>query len=124
MKLILMIFILCGQASADTFRIAGENISFENQDGLLLKDCENKKCEALKTILKFKRINLKRIRASQKYSSSIGSDVCKLAYKANSLIGIASNNDQRAFCVFKDSSVVEINSLSDYLVKNNIVQGI
>lgn len=36
-------------------------------------------------------------------------------------LGVAENQDGRAFCVFKDGSLVEINSLSAYLLEKKIV---
>jgi hypothetical protein len=108
------------EASAETFKIGGELIVFENKDGLLLKGCE-KECLALKKVAEFQKINLKKIRAKETFYASIGSDVCRLVYKSGSLIGINKEKDQRAFCVFKDNSLIEINSLSKYLVDKKIV---
>ena len=41
--------------------------------------------------------------------------------KAESILGVAENQDGRAFCVFKDGSLIEINSLSSYLTEKKIV---
>ncbi len=107
-------------ALADTYKIGGELYIFKSSDGLLLKGCE-KDCLALQTINKFKKINLKKERAKETFVSSVGSDVCRLVYKANSVIGVNQDKDQRAFCVFKDNSLIEINSLSSYLTEKKIV---
>lgn len=122
MKYFITFFIINNVAFAETFQVSGQNLSFENHNGLLLQGCETKKCEALKTISYFKKIDLKKIRRKQTSVASVGSDVCKLVYKAGSVIGIADNKDQRAFCVFRDNSAVEINSLSNYLIQNQILK--
>lgn len=105
---------------AESFKIAGSLASFSEKEGLLLKGCE-KKCEALKVIQKHKKINLDEAREGMKTTNSVGSDVCLKVYKADSLLGVAENKDMRAFCMFKDHSMVEMNSLSEYLVKKKIV---
>jgi hypothetical protein len=107
-------------AIAENFKISGELVVFENKDGLLVKGCE-KECLALKKVAEFKKINLEKIRAKEPFHASIGSDVCRLVYKTGSLIGVTKEKDQRAFCVFKDNSLIEINSLSKYLIDKKIV---
>jgi hypothetical protein len=120
MKLSLLLFFLTSTTLADTFKISGELISFENKDGLLTKGCEAS-CIALKKVSEFKKINLKKIRAKEVFRGSIGSDVCRLVYKGESTIGVTEAKDQRAFCVFLDQSMIETNSLSQYLTEKNIV---
>ncbi len=71
--------------------------------------------------LKAKKIKLKAIRAKETYLGSVGSDVCRLVYEGGSVIGIAENRDQRAFCVFKDNSLIEINSLTEYLKDKKLI---
>ena len=87
---------------------------------MLVAKCENQWL-ALKKIDQFKSIDLKKNRTHKQFIGSIGSDVCQFIYKASSILGIASNSDQRAFCLFQDGSMVEINSLSLYLEKKKIV---
>ena len=120
MKLSLLLFFLTFTTLADTFKISGELISFENKDGLLTKGCEAS-CVALVKVSEFKKINLKKIRAKEVFRGSIGSDVCRLVYKGESTIGVTETKDQRAFCVFLDQSMIETNSLSQYLTEKNIV---
>ena len=120
MKVILMFLILTNISFAESFKISGESVRFENKDGLIIKGCE-KECLALKKIGEFKKINLKQVRIHEKFEGSIGSDVCRLVYKSRSIIGIADNLDQRAFCVFPDNSLIEINSLSQFLKDKKIV---
>ena len=108
-------------ATAETFKIGGQLIEFQSKDGLLLKGCETQ-CLALKTVGKFKKINLQAIRAKEPFVGPVGSDVCRLVYKVNSIIGINENKDQRAFCVFKDNSLIEINSLGLYLLEKKMVK--
>lgn len=114
MKILLIALMLSSIAFAEVFKISGELIDFKNQDGLLVRNCE-KGCLALKAIAAHKKINLTEARAKETFVGSVGSDVCRLVYGGGSVIGIAENRDQRAFCVFKDNSIVEINSLSHYL---------
>ena len=118
--IILALFISSTALAADTFKIGGELVSFKNKDGLLVKGCE-KNCQALAAVTKLKKINLKKLRSKEQFVGSIGSDVCRLAYKGNSVIGVNEEKDQRAFCVFKDNSLIEINSLSQYLTEKKIV---
>lgn len=123
MKTIFLIFIFSisiSVALAESFKIAGGLVSFELKDGLLLKGCD-KSCIALETIKKHKKIDLVHVRKGMTFSNSVGSDVCDKVYKADSLLGVAQNGDRRAFCYFKDKSMVEMNSLSKYLLDKKIV---
>ena len=112
---------LTSAALAETYKISGDLVAFENKNGLLVKGCQ-KKCVALEKVAAFKKINLKKIRTKEKFYGSVGSDVCRLVYKAPSVIGIEQNRDQRAFCVFSDNSMIEINSLTEYLSDKKIVK--
>ncbi|HXH76138.1 MAG TPA: hypothetical protein VNJ08_14300 [Bacteriovoracaceae bacterium] len=106
---------------AELFIIAGTPQEFIPQGKLLLSGCA-KQCDALNAIKEHPHINLKEVRKGMKYSNSTGSDVCARVYKADSLLGQAQNRDRRAFCYFKDQSMVEMNSLSAHLIENKIVQ--
>ncbi len=106
---------------AETYLIEGSLVSFETKDGLLLKGCQ-KNCQALKTIATHKSIDMKVVTKNLKYVGAAGSDVCHEIYKAKSLLGRDSTTkDQRAFCLFPDFSMVEINSLTEYLKKNKFI---
>lgn len=117
----LILFALSSAAYAESFKIAGQMVEFKTKDGLITKGCV-KSCEALKQIQKHKNINMLEVRNGMKFSNSVGSDVCDKVYKAQALIGVTENGDQRAFCYFKDKSMVEMNSLSSYLVEKKIVK--
>lgn len=121
MKFAIIFLLVPLMTSAEVFKIAGQEIVFKTQDGLVLNGCE-KGCEALKVIQKHKKIDLTSLRKGQKYINSTGSDVCALQYKAKSVIGIMENRDQRAFCVFTDASMVEMNSLGAYLETKNFIK--
>lgn len=116
-----LILLLSLSAQAESFKIAGSLADFSEKEGLLLKGCE-KNCDALKVIKKHKKIDMNDAREGMKTTNSVGSDVCLKVYKADSILGVAENGDMRAFCMFKDHSMVEMNSLSEYLVKNKIVK--
>lgn len=120
MKLLIFLTLFSISVKAESFKIAGENIKFDDRVGILVAKCKNQ-CLALKKIDQFKYIDLKKNRAHEQFIGSIGSDVCQFIYKARSILGIASNRDQRAFCLFQDGSMVEINSLSQYLEKKKMV---
>ena len=120
MKYLLIFFFLIQTAVADVFKISGNLFEFKNQAGLFVKGCENK-CEALRVVSQHQKIDLKKARKKQNFRGSIGSDVCALIYQAKSIIGVNLDQDQRAFCVFPDDSMIEINSLSDYLISKKIV---
>ena len=108
-------------AYAEAFKIAGGTVEFKEVDGLLLKGCESK-CDALTAIKKHKKIDLKSARKGMAFTNSVGSDVCHKVFKADSLLGVAENSDRRAFCMFKDKSMIEMNSLTSYLVDKKIVK--
>jgi len=117
----LIIALISTSAFAESYKIAGDLLEFKTVDGLVTRGCE-KGCEALKVIKKHKKIDLKAARKGQPFINSVGSDVCHKVYKADSLLGVAENTDRRAFCMFKDKSMVEMNSLSAYLVDKKIVK--
>jgi len=122
MKILALSLILVSlDISAEVFKINGSSIDFEKKSSVLVSGCE-KTCEALKALGTHKKISLKKARAGIAFIGSTGSDVCKYVYKANAVIGVNEGKDQRSFCVFKDQSMLEINSLSDYLEKNKIAQ--
>ena len=118
---ILIILLLSLPVYAESFKIAGDVTSFQDKDGLLVKGCE-KECDALKVIKKHSKINLEAARKGMKTTNSVGSDTCLKVYKADSILGTAENKDMRAFCLFQDHSMVEMNSLSQYLVNKKILK--
>jgi len=120
-KNILFFLLLPAFAFGESFKISGERYDFSEKNGLSLYGCE-KGCEALKVIESTKKIDLTKLRKGKKYVNSTGSDSCALAYKARATIGVNSGGDQRAFCIFKDQSMVEMNSLSSYLETKNITK--
>ncbi len=121
MKFVLLLLISFA-ACAETYLIEGNLVYFERKDGLLLKGCQ-KNCKALKTINAHKTIEMKEVTKNLRFVGAPGSDVCHETYKASSLLGRDSTTkDQRAFCLFSDLSMVEINSLTDYLIKNKIIR--
>jgi hypothetical protein len=120
LKYIFIILFFISSLKAETFKVSSKLLTFENKDGLLLFGC-TENCIALKKIKEFKKINLEKARKDIKFNGSIGSDVCKLIYLGESLLGTMENKDQRAFCVFSDSSMIETNSLSNYLKSHSIV---
>lgn len=117
---ILIILLFSFPVFAESFKIAGKHLDFANKDGLILRGCE-KSCEALKVIKKHTKIDMAEVRKGATFVNSTGSDVCDKVYKADSILGVADNQDRRAFCVFKDQSMVEMNSLSQYLIDKKIV---
>lgn len=109
-------------ALAETYLIEGMEVEFIEKENLLLKGCV-KDCEAIKVIKKHSYISLKEARKGLKYTGSAGSDVCHEVYKASSLLGRETKTkDQKAFCLFADGSMVEINSLTRYLEKKKILR--
>ena len=122
MKNIIFILILMAAnfAHAENFQISGEMYNFSESKGFFHYGCE-KNCTAITKVMELKKIDIKKLRSKEKFYGSVGSDVCRLVFKSKSIIGIASNKDQRAFCVFPDNSMIELNSLSKYLVDNHIV---
>lgn len=120
MKILFIALLVATTAEAEIYKINGDLMDFKNQDGLLVRNCD-KGCLALKAVAAHKKIKLKAIRAKETYLGSVGSDVCRLVYEGGSVIGIAENRDQRAFCVFKDNSLIEINSLTEYLKDKKLI---
>jgi hypothetical protein len=120
MRMLALLFFFSLAVHAETFKIGGNQIEFAARDGLFLRGCRDK-CEAIRVIKSFSKIDLTLARKGMTLFGSIGSDVCKKVYKAKSLLGVAQNGDGRAFCYFNDKSMIEINSLSTYLVQKKIV---
>lgn len=120
-KLTLALMLLPVFAQAEAFKISGDLYQFRQADGLLIARCE-KNCDALKTIKKHKKINFDSLIKKGSFVNSVGSEVCDKVYKGKSLLGVAENQDRRAFCIFKDGSMVEMNSLSEYLTNKKIVK--
>ncbi len=118
----LIVILISFSAQAESYLIEGTLVEMTERNGLKLSSC-SKECDALKAVAAHKKISLKDIRKDIKYPGAIGSEVCHEVYKALSLLGRNSETkDQRAFCLFPDKSMIEINSLSDYLTKNKIVR--
>lgn len=106
---IFMIF----ESQAETFKIGGHSVEFSSRDGVLTSGCVTK-CLALDALKKHKSIELKKLPKTG-FANSLGSDVCRTVYKGTSLLGVNEKKDGRAFCVFSDQSMIEINSLTKYL---------
>lgn len=122
MKYLFTLLILTSSnLKAQSFKISGESFEFQNKDGLLVKGCE-KSCEALKKVEAHKEIDLSIVRKGLQFAGSIGSDVCARVYQAQSVLGLNENRDGRAFCYFSDESMIEINSLSNYLSAKKYVK--
>ena len=119
-KLLILTLLMASSVWALPFKLAGTIYEFKAQEGLLLKGCE-KGCDALKTIKKHSKINLTQVRKGLKQANSVGSDVCNHVYQGKSVLGVAENQDRHAFCLFKDQSMVELNSLDEYLVKMKVI---
>jgi len=109
------------QGFAESFRINGGWLEFADKEGILYYNCP-KECLALSAVKMHPKIDIDLVRSKIQNPGSIGSDVCSPVYGGGSVLGIAQNKDGRAFCVFKDSSIIEINSLSSYLVNKGIVK--
>jgi hypothetical protein len=121
MNILFAFFLLTALAYGEVFKISGNLITFEDKEGLLVSGCI-KDCLALKKFQEFKTIDLIKVRKNSQYVGSIGSDVCHLVYKADSILGVTESKDQRAFCVFSDSSMIEVNSLAQVLISKKIVR--
>lgn len=124
--LIPLIAVLLGAAAAgeatESFKIAGKLLAFQKLEGLLVHGCESKpSCEALRTVQEHPLIQLQKARSGQRFNGSVGSDVCKLVYRASSVLGITEQRDQRSFCRFPDGSMIENNSLGEYLTARKAV---
>ncbi len=117
----LIIFFFSFSAMAESYLIEGTLVSLSEKNGLKISFCP-KDCEALKAVAAHKSISLKAIAKDIKFPGSVGSEVCHEVYKGLSLLGRnIETKDQRAFCLFPDKSLIEINSLSDYLINNKFV---
>ena len=119
---LILLLIFSNRAQAESFKIAGRSVAFEDRAGLLTSGCSQQSdCEAMRAVRGHPRIDLKKARRGEKFRGSTGSDTCKLIYGAGSVLGLTANRDQRSFCVFKDGSMIENNSLGEYLLTNQIV---
>lgn len=121
MKILFVLF-FSFSAFAESYLIEGTLVALMEQNELKVSSCP-KDCDALKAVKAHKAISLKEISKGIKFPGSVGSEVCHVVYKAQSILGRHSEtNDQRAFCLFPDKSMIEINSLTDYLIKNKYVR--
>ncbi len=120
-KFILIGLLLSSSILAESFFIKDKVYEFVDFEGVLISQCQNN-CLAKKVIIKNKKIVQSELKSDSFFSNSLGSEVCKKIFKGFSLLGQAHNQDRRAFCVFKDQSLIEINSLTDYLKQKNIVK--
>jgi hypothetical protein len=121
MKIIFLGLLLSVGLHAETFKISGTLQSFTSIDGLLVQGC-HPNCEALATVKKFSTIDLKKAREGRPHPNSVGADTCQLIYLGTSVYGVNSDKDQRTFCLFKDGSMIENNSLTDYLKTKKIIK--
>ncbi len=118
----LIILLFSFSAFAESYYIEGTLVALREQDELKVAACP-KECDAIKAVKVHKVISRDEIGKGIKFPGSIGSEVCHEVYKALSILGRHSETkDQRAFCLFPDKSMIEINSLSDYLTKNKYVR--
>ncbi len=106
---------------AESFFIKDKTYEFINFQGVLIAECPHN-CMAKIVMFKNKTIKLSQFKNESYISNSLGSEVCKTIFKGHSVLGQAVNRDRRAFCVFKDQSMIEINSLTDYLKQKNILK--
>lgn len=120
MKILFALFFVVS-AHAIPYKMAGNLYDFSDKEGLLVYGCE-KSCDALKTIHTHRKIDLRKVRQNLKTANSAGSDICTYVYKEKALIGLSPNQDRRAFCLFPDKSMVELNSLEGYLRKKHDIK--
>lgn len=121
MKRLIFLSLLCFSfgSYSEVFKINGEVVNFEEHpSGLLIKNCK-KNCEVLK-VLSLPQFDPKKIKTKSSMAASLGSTACHYILDGVSILGANLDNDGRDFCIFKDESMVEINSLSRYLEKNKV----
>lgn len=119
MKTLLTFFIfsLSSNLLAESYKIAGKEFEFyPTKSKIKISKCKDdcQANEAIKKIIKNKKKYPKTIQ-KRTFANAIGSSVCQEKLEGLSVLGLAKNKDQRAFCVFKDGSMLEINSISEYL---------
>jgi hypothetical protein len=105
---------------AESFFIFDKVYEFSSFNDVLVSNCQ-KKCEAKKKLSALKKVNLKKFTTKEAFANSPGSDVCRFVFQGESLMGQAQNRDRRAFCVFKDLSLIDINSLTLYLEEKKLL---
>ena len=113
-KLVWLLIFFASYSRADVFQIAGRTYSFEVKGSVLVHGCKTE-CQALKAVRE-RKIAGEALAAIPKrtFKRSLGSTVCADIYRARSVIGKATNGDGRAFCLFPDESMIEMNSLSAF----------
>lgn len=106
-------------AFAKHYKVSGNLLEFKKDDsGLLVYGCD-KGCEALK-VLTISKYDPSTIKRKSQFVASLGSEACHYILGGKTYLGVNMDKDGRDFCVFKDQSMLEINSLSDYLKKHKI----
>jgi hypothetical protein len=82
---------------------------------------QSKSCEAKSALVGLKPVTQKQLADGQKMASSVGSSACTVMLKGRSVLATLANGDQRAICILKDNSMIEINSLSTAIVKKKLL---
>lgn len=120
---LLLSLIITTEVPAKTYKMAGKFIDFIEKHGVLVDKahCEND-CSALRKLRALKPMKKKSLMEGEKWASSPGSLVCGKGLKGRSVLGKGQDMDMRAFCLFEDGSMLEINSLADYLEKNQLIK--
>lgn len=113
MKFIMIFFSFA--LAAETYKIAGELVNFKNYKDVEYY-CPKKKCDALEALKRKDRFDVASFPKEQ-FANPLGSDVCRHHYKAKTLLGRNEKLDGRAFCLFPDESMIEINSLTKFAEK-------
>src|SRR5687767_5467164 len=100
---------------SNTFRVLGRNFEFVYYSEVWISEkCIRSSCEA-KTYLKDKieKINRDEARDNSGLATSPGSYLCTKKWAQATVIGRDTAKNGRAFCIFSDASMIEINSLTE-----------
>ncbi len=113
LTLLLLLISITVKAADSQFKIAGKYYAFIKKGSLLVSENCKDKCVAFE---KSKSIKSKITPKKKDFASSIGSYACTEVLGGQSLLGVKKNKDMVAVCLFKkDSSMVDINSLTDFI---------
>ena len=99
----------------ETYRIASEIVTFELFEGVEISHCKDL-CQAKEKLLSLKKKGPPKVKSKKKFISSVGSDACEYM-DGQAVLGTNLKKDGRSFCLFKDHSMLETNSLGRYVEK-------
>jgi hypothetical protein len=114
MRIIIILFILAQASLAMDVKILGRNFSFTKIDKVYVYGNCEKDCKAKKLFQTYLKKPFKP-KSKEKFFTQTSSVLCRDYWKAVSVIGVHENGNKGAFCLFKDQSMLDLDSLQEVI---------